>query len=146
MITCIPNCRFRSRRSRDKSGKSESKRLLDDSDDVTPDLKLVVAAIDIGTSYSGYAFAFMHDHVYDVTDPDRIHVNTWVFDGGSRSLYKTPTCLLLYPDGTMHSFGREALTHYSLLTEDGQDKDWYFFTQFKMALHQEEVRYFLTYT
>ena len=133
------------RRSRDgvskrhKNGKEETQRLLEDKKDSKTDLKLVVAAIDIGTSYSGYAFAFLHDHVYDTADPDRIHVNTWEFDGGSRSSYKTPTCLLLNPDGTMHSFGREAWTKYSTLTEENEHKDWYFFTQFKMTLHQEEV-------
>lgn len=111
---------------------------LADDDTAADDMKLLVAAIDIGTAYSGYAFAFTHDHVYDVTDPDRIHVNTWEFDGGSRSFYKTPTCLLLNPDGTMHSFGRDAIAKYNTLTDENQHHGWYFFTQYKMTLHQEE--------
>ena len=109
--------------------------------DFRADTKLIVAAIDIGTAYSGYAFAFMHDHVYDVSDPDRIHVNAWEFDGGSRTFYKTPTCLLLKPDGSLHSFGSEAMAKYNALTDEHQHRDWYFFTQFKLTLHQEEVLY-----
>lgn len=125
-----------------KRDRPEEQRLLEEEHDAYRDLgselKLVVAAIDIGTAYSGYAFAFVHDHVYDVTDPERIHVNTWEFDGGSRSFYKTPTCLLLNPDGTMHSFGREAIAKYNTLVDENQHHGWYFFTQFKMTLHQEE--------
>jgi hypothetical protein len=44
--------------------------------------KLVVGAIDFGTTYSGYAFSFAHD--YD-KDPMKIQANHWI-GGGHMSL------------------------------------------------------------
>ena len=64
------------------------------------DQNLLVAAIDIGTTYSGYAFSFVHEQEGEAADPDRIHVNTWENDGGGRIYFKAPTCLLLHPDAT----------------------------------------------
>jgi len=59
----------------------------------------VVVAIDFGTTFSGYAFSFSQE-------PNSIHMmRKW--EGGDPGLVnqKTPTCLLLEPDGTFHSFG-----------------------------------------
>lgn len=59
----------------------------------------VVVAIDFGTTFSGYAFSFSQE-------PNSIHMmRKW--EGGDPGLInqKTPTCLLLEPDGTFHSFG-----------------------------------------
>ena len=106
---------------------------------VTVDKKQLVAAIDIGTSYSGYAFSFAHEQTGNEADPDRIHVNNWENDGGSRTYFKTPSCLLLHPNGNLDCFGNEALDRYKTLVEDGKHKDVYFFMDFKMILHQEEV-------
>lgn len=102
------------------------------------DQKLLVAAIDIGTTYSGYAFSFAHEQLGETADPNKIHVNTWENDGGSRSHFKTPSCLLLHPNGNLHSFGNAAIVKYNTLTEEEKHRDWYFFWQFKMTLHQEE--------
>lgn len=101
--------------------------------------KLLVSAIDIGTTYSGYAFTFSHDQVGKDANPDHIMTSNWVNEGGSRLYEKTPTCLLLDPDGNLHSFGSAAMEKYSSLTDDDEHHDWYFFWQFKMILHQEEV-------
>ena len=108
-------------------------------DHVTVDKKVLVAAIDIGTSYSGYAFSFAHEQKEGEEDPDRIYVNNWENDGGSRTYFKTPSCLLLHPNGNLDCFGYEALDRYKSLIEDGKHKDVYFFMDFKMILHQEEV-------
>ena len=113
--------------------------LEEDMQEMKVDQKLLVAALDIGTTYSGYAFSFAHEQSGDTADPDRIHVNTWENEGGSRTYFKTPSCLLLHPNKTLHSFGHEAIEKYNSLTEDKQHHDWYFFWQFKMTLHQEEV-------
>ena len=63
------------------------------------DTHFVVAAIDFGTTYSGYAFSFTRD-------PDSIHMmRKW--EGGDPGVInqKTPTTLLLKPNGEFHSFG-----------------------------------------
>ena len=112
-----------------------------DSNDetVTVDQKLLVASIDIGTTYSGYAFSFAHEQTGNEADPDRIHVNTWESEGGSRTYFKTPSCLLLHANGNLDCFGNEALERYKDLEEDKKHRDVYFFREFKMTLHQEEV-------
>ena len=115
---------------------------VDVSDSV--DQKLLVAAIDIGTTYSGYAFSFAHEQTGSEADPDRIHVNTWDNEGGSRTYFKTPSCLLLHPNGNLDCFGNEAIAKYNTLAEDNKHQDRYFFWQFKMALHQEEVSMILS--
>ena len=112
---------------------------VSNDDHVTVDKKVLVAAIDIGTSYSGYAYSFAHEQKEGKEDPDRIYVNNWENDGGSRTYFKTPSCLLLHPNGNLNCFGYEALDRYKTLLEDGKDKDVYFFMDFKMILHQEEV-------
>ncbi|XP_019623425.1 PREDICTED: heat shock 70 kDa protein 12A-like [Branchiostoma belcheri] len=89
---------------------------------------LMVAAIDFGTTYSGYAFSFM-------SSPDDIIVNkNWGADVGFQS-YKTPTSVLLSPEGELVAFGFEACAKYTTLLEENEDKDYYFFDRFKMRLH-----------
>lgn len=91
----------------------------------------VVVAIDFGTTYSGYAFSFTRD-------PDNIHMmRKW--EGGDPGVVnqKTPTTLLLNPDGEFHSFGFTARDVYHDL--DAQEaKRWMFFEKFKMTLHSNE--------
>ena len=93
---------------------------------------LVVVAIDFGTTFSGYAFAFTRDS-------SSIHMmRRW--EGGDPGVtnQKTPTTLLLKPDGTFHSFGFGARDFYHDL--DSHDaKKWLYFDKFKMTLHASEV-------
>ena len=92
----------------------------------------VVAAIDFGTTYSGYAFSF-------VRDSDSIHMmRKW--EGGDPGVtnQKTPTTLLLKPNGEFHSFGFGARDHYHDL-EEAEAKKWYYFEKFKMSLHSSHV-------
>lgn len=99
--------------------------------------KVLVAAIDFGTTYSGYAFSFRHDYE---KDPSKISTNTtWI--AGHKNLFslKTPTCVLLQPDQSFHSFGYEAEEKYSDLAVDEEHEDWYFFRRFKMQLYQNMV-------
>ncbi|GFR33493.1 heat shock 70 kDa protein 12A [Trichonephila clavata] len=91
----------------------------------------VVVAIDFGTTYSGYAFSFTRD-------PDNIHMmKKW--DGGDPGVFnqKTPTTLLLSPEGTFHSFGYSARDYYHDLDEE-EAKGWLYFEKFKMTLHHSE--------
>ena len=92
----------------------------------------IVAAIDFGTTYSGYAFSF-------VRDSDSIHMmRKWEGGDPGVSNQKTPTTLLLRPNGEFHSFGFGARDHYHDL-EEVEAKKWYYFEKFKMSLHSSHV-------
>ncbi|XP_052784688.1 heat shock 70 kDa protein 12A-like [Mya arenaria] len=95
---------------------------------------LLVAAFDFGTTYSGYAFSFRGN-------PNKIQTNsTWYAGGGSSKLMslKTPTSVLLNPEGQFDSFGFEAEDKYAGLAEDDEHHDWKLFRRFKMVLHSNE--------
>ncbi|UJR22675.1 hypothetical protein I4U23_025712 [Adineta vaga] len=88
----------------------------------------VVVAIDFGTTYSGYAFAFTRDidsilmmRKVDGNDPGVIN-------------QKTPTTILLTPNLDFHSFGFFARDFFHDLDPD-EAKRWLFFEKFKMHLH-----------
>ena len=95
---------------------------------------LVVVAIDFGTTYSGFAFSFIKDQGKDSIFMNRDWVNE---QGGQTS--KTPTCLLLKPDLSFDSFGYEAIEKYASLEGEGEEKEYLFFKNFKMTLHNDEV-------
>ncbi|CAB3991760.1 Hypothetical predicted protein [Paramuricea clavata] len=92
---------------------------------------LVVAAIDFGTTYSGYAFAFTRD-------PESIHMmRRWEGGDPGVSNTKTPTTLLLTPDKRFHSFGFGARDFYHDL-EPSEAKKYMYFEKFKMKLYSDE--------
>ncbi|XP_060565801.1 heat shock 70 kDa protein 12A-like [Ruditapes philippinarum] len=94
--------------------------------------KLVVAAIDFGTTYSGYAFSLKHEYI---KDPTKVYAQTkWIAGTGSLMSFKTPTILLLNKDKTFKAFGYEAETEYGELAINGEHKDYYYFRRFKMML------------
>lgn len=95
----------------------------------------MVAAIDFGTTYSGWAFSFRHEFE---SDPTKVSAKQWT--GGQLVSSKGPTCALIKPDGkTLHSFGYDAETKYAELAEDEKHKDWYYFRRFKMTLFNRPV-------
>lgn len=99
--------------------------------------KLLVAAIDFGTVYSGYAYSFKNEW------PD-VKANVW--SSGELRSYKTPSALLLNPDQSFNSFGFDAEKRYASLTDDGKDcKKYFFFRRFKMILKSslEKVFYLI---
>ncbi|XP_010131773.1 PREDICTED: heat shock 70 kDa protein 12B-like, partial [Buceros rhinoceros silvestris] len=88
----------------------------------------VVVAIDFGTTSSGYAFSFS-------SDPEAIHMmRKW--EGGDPGVanQKTPTSLLLTPEGAFHSFGYTARDYYHDLDPE-EARDWLYFEKFKMKIH-----------
>lgn len=92
--------------------------------------KMVVAAIDFGTTYSGYAYSFKGTWPKAIT-------NRW--ESGNSTSFKTPTILLLNPDQTFHSFGYDAEMNYADIAEEGDEegrtcKEYYLFKHFKMFL------------
>jgi len=94
---------------------------------------IIVAAIDFGTTYSGYALSFKKT-------PTQIQTNQG-WNAGSEKLisHKAPTCVLVKPNKQFDSFGFEAENKYVDLMEDGEHEGWMFFRRFKMILHKGEV-------
>nr|XP_034301188.1 heat shock 70 kDa protein 12A-like [Crassostrea gigas] len=93
----------------------------------------VVVALDFGTTYSGYAF-WKKD-----TDPLDITSGKW--NTGLKDVLeslKTPTSLLLNKENEVIEFGFEAEKIFKELVEDGNDKEYRFFRQFKMKLYNEK--------
>ncbi|XP_033632868.1 uncharacterized protein LOC117294526 isoform X1 [Asterias rubens] len=90
----------------------------------------VVVAIDFGTTFSGYAYSFTRD-------PDDIQImRKW--EGGDPGVtnMKTPTTLLLTPDGEFHSFGFTARDFYHDM-DHNEALRWMYFDKFKLALHND---------
>ena len=98
---------------------------------------LLVAAIDFGTTFSGYAFSFLD--VYK-KDPLKIFLVKWKSGMGKLVTDKTSTCVLFNAAGEFHSFGFEAEEKYSELALDDNHHDWYCFRRFKMMLYDKKVR------
>ena len=106
--------------------------------------KLLVAAIDFGTTYSGYAFITKDDYEKCMGDNSKIHCPTWAAPGGRT--YKAPTTVLFQPDKTFHSFGYEAEKFYHENSENIDFKEWYYFKHFKMKLYTDKVNSLPSYS
>ena len=101
--------------------------------------EVLVIAIDIGTTHSGYAMSLSSDK-YKI---DTICENDPNADSapGCAPRAKIPTALLLKPDGTFHSFGYKALRDYNSQLDENPEAEetWMYFDRFKMDLHCESV-------
>ncbi|KAL3878916.1 hypothetical protein ACJMK2_031242 [Sinanodonta woodiana] len=96
--------------------------------------KLLVAAIDFGTTFSSWAYSFRHDYE---KEPPKIHVKEWNSGVGISS--KAPTTALIQPNGeTLDAFGYDAEDKYGFLAENDEHKDWYYFRGFKMSLFKDK--------
>lgn len=99
--------------------------------------KLLVAAIDFGTTHSGYAYSFIHDYK---KDPLKISTKTnWMAVSRGLVSLKAPTCVLLSPRQEFMAFGYEAEDLYSELALDEKHYGYYFFKGFKMVLFKKGV-------
>ena len=98
---------------------------------------LFVAAIDFGTTYSGYAFSSIDDFK---KDPLKIVANQ-AWNAGTQRHFslKTPTCLLLDDNEELVSFGYEAENKYSDIVIHRKQNEYIFFQRFKMQLYQNKV-------
>lgn len=96
-----------------------------------------MAAIDIGTSYSGYAYstvkAYQTDHL-DITCNQ-----SWSSRGKQVILSKTPSCILMTTGKELVSFGYDAEKEYESIIAEGNEESYYFFDKFKMSLHETKV-------
>ena len=98
---------------------------------------IFVAAIDFGTTYSGFAYSYKGEYYKNKFD---IHANqTWNYGGKEFFSQKTPTCILLNKDKELESFGFAAENQYAEIIIDGEGDKYYFFDRFKMMLHTREV-------
>ncbi|XP_034316125.2 heat shock 70 kDa protein 12B-like [Magallana gigas] len=106
-----------------------------------------VAAIDFGTTYSGFAFSWKHDWS---------KVQVIENCSGNFLSMKVPTSLLLNPDKSFAAFGLQADTNYTEMAEkndsdsdsDSEDngektrkedyRNYYYFHRFKMLLHENK--------
>ncbi|KAK3602816.1 hypothetical protein CHS0354_026367 [Potamilus streckersoni] len=98
--------------------------------------KIIVAAVDFGTTYSGYAFSFKHEYEKDPTKVSTNHA----WNSGSLLSLKQPTCVLCNSKGEFDSFGYDAENKYTALAEDDKHHSWYFFRRFKMVLHEKQIK------
>ncbi|XP_063411135.1 heat shock 70 kDa protein 12B-like [Mytilus trossulus] len=97
---------------------------------------LMVASLQIGRTYSNYAFSTRHDFM---DDPLKIHINPVWNSGSSRhQSISTPTCLLLDKDKEFLAFGYDAENRFAEVMEDGEIDDHYFFQRFTTLLHINE--------
>jgi len=99
----------------------------------------IVAAIDFGTSNSGFAFAFRSE--CSNSRVGEIHRSKWQGTTGSWANGKAPTTALFDEDMKLHSFGFEAQEEYAKLTEAKKHKGWHYFRNFKLKLHGKMVRF-----
>lgn len=99
---------------------------------------LIVAAIDFGTTYSGYAFSSRNDFQ---RDPTKAYSKQWVDPTSSMVYGKTSTCILFTNGKEFSKFGFEAEAKYLdlILDENEDQKNWFFFRRFKMVLYDIQV-------
>lgn len=90
------------------------------------DFYLLVAAIDFGTTYSGYAFSTITDFQ---RDPLKSYLKQWVDSTSGRIYNKTSTCILFDENKDFRNFGFEAETNYLNLVPKEKLKDWVFFSK-----------------
>lgn len=93
---------------------------------------LLVAAIDLGNTFSGYAFATRAD-VND--DPLRSHTPHWYASNSTLISSKTPSTVLLNKREQLVAFGYEAESKYAELLENEEGENYYYFPKFKMMLY-----------
>ena len=90
----------------------------------------VVAAIDFGTSFSGYGYSYKHAK-------EKIYTK----DNFSRDSFtrKFPTAILFDDKQNFVAFGDDAVELYSKYAETYREHRYAFFHQFKMTLYNKQV-------
>lgn len=94
----------------------------------------VTVAIDFGTTYSGFGFAEAK-----VSGESGIQVFRGWGRGQGFSFYKTPTSVLLAPDGNFSKFGHAAVEAYAKNLAKGNNQDIIFFERFKLVLYNTKA-------
>ncbi|KAK3584298.1 hypothetical protein CHS0354_013250 [Potamilus streckersoni] len=96
----------------------------------------IVIALDIGSSYSGYAYQFSSDFKENPRD-------IWMSDswGSSNNTHKTSTCVLLR-EKTLEriAIGEDAEREYLRFCDTVDEFEYHFFKNFKMVLYTKDFR------
>lgn len=94
-------------------------------------------AIDVGTSYSGYAFSFRNQ-------PSNIRLNSWGTHANDGFSFKAPSAILLNKEYRLIAFGYDAEKKYANLILKERPDNYIFVKNFKTKLMNDTVRvYFL---
>lgn len=97
----------------------------------------IVVALDIGTSYSGYAYSDKKE-----IKREDINLNEWSGNFSHDKKAKCPTVVMLNEDKIFDSFGYKAEEHYAKMVKKKTHLKCYRFRDFKMKLYNEKV-YFI---
>lgn len=97
---------------------------------------LMVAAIDFGTTYSGYAFSARHEFQ---RDPTKVSLKACEDPTSTMMYNKTSTCILLNKEKEFSKFGFDAEAKFLDLILDNDHENLYFFRRFKMSLYELKV-------
>ena len=97
------------------------------------DQKLLVVAIDFGSTTAGYAFSFRHEYRRNPLD-----VSTFLWTTGSNDVAtnKAPCTVLLDLEKRFIAFGYDAEDRFEEILSDNLQDDWYYFKGFKMLLYR----------
>ena len=96
----------------------------------------LVAAIDFGTTHSGYVFSSR-----DNIEKDSLKIDenqAWNAESYRHISQKTPTCLFLDDRNELVSFGYEAENKYSDIVFDRKQIAYFFFQRFKTELYKNK--------
>ena len=98
---------------------------------------LMVAALEFGTTQSGYAFSVITEFE---KHPLNIRLNKLWSTGLAKGIsVKTTTCILLNKEKLYEAFGYDAENRYAELVMDEEHANYYFFDRFTMSLQNNEV-------
>ncbi|XP_071154308.1 heat shock 70 kDa protein 12A-like isoform X2 [Mytilus edulis] len=96
----------------------------------------IVAAIDLGTTFSGYASStreMFKANPLDITKNPR-----WIINGVKYISLKTDTCILMKKNGNCVALGDVAMDEYADLLQEDKANEYLFFHRFKMELYNKE--------
>ncbi|XP_069130997.1 heat shock 70 kDa protein 12B-like [Argopecten irradians] len=96
----------------------------------------LVVALDFGTTYSGYAYAFRRQ--FEANNLNVALNPAWTSTSDGLLSKKTPTSLLLDPLGQFSAFGTKADDKFAELAGENQHHGWFYFRRFKMKLHSKK--------
>lgn len=92
--------------------------------------ELLVCGINIGSTYSGYAYA-------EVKDVPEVIISEWNTPSNRSVSFKAPTSLLLNNFEEFVAFGYEADSKYAELVEDEYQFDYFYCHQALVDLRRE---------
>ncbi|XP_061186261.1 heat shock 70 kDa protein 12A-like [Saccostrea echinata] len=109
----------------------EYKRQKEPNTEKKGDQKIISVAIDVGTSYSGYAYSFR-------SSPNEIFTNKWDTHAYEGFSHKAPSSILLDSTYNFKAFGYEAELEYSRLVSNQESEKYLFVKNFETRLMNDK--------